>query len=218
MLDTVTIEPPGPVQASVIWMHGLGADGHDFEPIVPHLGVQDLGIRFVFPHAPTRPVTVNGGMAMRAWYDIRALQIDRQEDEEGVRDSETAIRDLVAAEIARGLAPARIVLAGFSQGGAMALHAGLRYPETLAGILALSCYLPLAQSVSAERHSCNQDTPVFLAHGSEDPVVPMALGHVGYQQLKALGYPVIWHDYRMGHEVNLEEIRGIGSWLIDLLG
>jgi len=218
MLDAVTIEPQGQARASVIWMHGLGADGHDFQPIVPHLGVQDLGLRFVFPHAPTRQVTVNGGMVMRAWYDIRAPQIDRREDEQGVRDSETAIRDLVAAEIARGLVPERILLAGFSQGGAMALHTGLRYPETLAGILALSCYLPLAPTLTAERHTCNHDTPVFMAHGSEDPVVPMALGHAAYQQLKVLGYPVLWHHYRMGHEVNLEEIRDIGGWMTEVLG
>jgi phospholipase/carboxylesterase len=157
-------------------------------------------------------------MVMRAWYDIRALQIDQREDEQSVRDSETAIRDLVAAEIARGFVPERIVLAGFSQGGAMALHTGLRYPETLAGILALSSYLPLAHTLAAEKHNCNQDTPVFMAHGSEDPVVPMALGHAGHQQLTALGYPVVWHDYRIGHEVNLEEIRDIGTWLTNLLG
>jgi phospholipase/carboxylesterase len=164
-----------------------------------------------------RPVTVNGGMVMRAWYDIRALDIDRREDGDGVRDSDTAIKALIEAEKARGMASGRIVLAGFSQGGAMALHTGLRFPEPLAGLLALSCYLPLAQSLRAERQLRNQNTPVFMAHGRDDPVVPVALGHAGYQQLKALGYPVQWHDYGMGHEVSFEEIGDIGRWLIDLL-
>lgn len=217
MLEAVVIEPGESTRKCVIWLHGLGADGHDFEPIVPHLGLRGLGIRFVFPHAPVRPVTVNGGMAMRAWYDIRALSIAERQDEPGVRESEGAIRDLISQQTEQGLAVDDIVLAGFSQGGAMALHTAVRYPATLAGVLALSCYLPLAQQTAAERQPYNDRTPFFLAHGSEDPVVPMALGHAAHRQLTALGYSAQWHDYRMGHEVNIDEIRDIGRWLIDLL-
>lgn len=214
MLESVDIESGRDIGGSVIWMHGLGADGHDFEPIVPHLGLpQGAGLRFVFPHAPRRPVTVNGGFVMRAWYDIRGMEIDQKQDAEGIRDSERDIHQLVRREVERGVPAERIVLAGFSQGGVMALHTGLRYPERLAGILALSCYLPLAESVSSERHAVNAQIPVFFAHGRHDQVIPMALGHAGYQQLKALGYPVTWQEFPIAHEINFAEIQAIGHWL-----
>jgi phospholipase/carboxylesterase len=213
-LTTVEIDPPATAQASIIWMHGLGADAHDFEPIVPHLNIPaGLGLRFVFPNAPVRPVTINGGMAMRAWYDILGMDIPRREDDAGIRDSEAAIQKLIRREQQRGIAVENILLAGFSQGGAMTLHSGLRYPEALGGLLALSCYLPLQASFASERHPANQRTPIFMAHGTFDPVVPYALGKTGMEYLQGLEYAVDWHEYPMAHEVNLEEIQAIGAWI-----
>lgn len=213
-LTTVEIEPEGAVRSSVIWMHGLGADAHDFEPIVPELRLPDtLGIRFVFPNAPIRPVTVNGGMRMRAWYDVLSMDLPRQEDPDGVYASERAIYDVLEREKKRGVPAERIVLAGFSQGGAMALHVGLRYPDRLAGILALSCYIPLASKLSGERRLANQKTPIFMAHGDYDAVIPMRYGQQGAESLENLGYSVEWQDYGMGHEVCWEEIRDIAKWL-----
>ena len=214
MLETVEIEPRSETHAAVIWLHGLGADGHDFEPIVPYLKLPtELGVRFVFPHAPVRPVTINAGMTMRAWYDLSSADIARGEDDPGVRKSERQVRELLAREIERGIPSSRIVLAGFSQGGAMALHTGLRYEDPLAGILALSCYLPLASTLSVELHQANARTPVFMAHGSLDNVVPIELGKAGYRQLQALGYDAVWHEYRIAHEVSMDEITAIGLWL-----
>lgn len=215
LLPAVEIEPQGvEASATVIWLHGLGADGHDFEPIVPELTLpRDAGVRFIFPHAPVRPVTLNAGMAMRAWYDILGLGPDREEDAAGIRASEEQVRKLIERENQRGIPSARIVLAGFSQGGAIVLHTGLRYPERLAGIMALSTYLPLDGTLSAERHAGNQDTPIFMAHGTQDPVLPVSMGTRSRDLLQQHGHPVEWHDYPMEHQVCMEEIRAIGDWL-----
>jgi len=212
--DAVEVETGRDPQATVIWLHGLGADGHDFEPIVPQLVQRaDLALRFVFPHAPVRPVTLNGGYAMRAWYDILAIDRHAAEDANGIRASQTAINEWVRRENARGIGTSRIVLAGFSQGGAMALYAGTRYPERLAGIMGLSCYQVLAASFVAERAAANQSVPVFLAHGTQDPVVPPALGFAACRQLQAAGYAVEWHAYSMPHSVCPEEVADIAAWL-----
>ncbi|HHW76576.1 MAG TPA: alpha/beta fold hydrolase [Xanthomonadaceae bacterium] len=213
-LTTVEIEPKGAARSSVIWMHGLGADAHDFEPIVPELRLaSESSIRFVFPNAPIRPVTVNGGMRMRAWYDVLSIDLPRQEDTDGVYASERAICDLLEREQQRGVPAERIVLAGFSQGGAMALHTALRYPDRLAGILALSCYIPLVSRLNGERRPANQQTPIFMAHGDYDAVIPMRYGQQSAELLENLGYRVEWQDYSMGHEVCWEEIRDIAKWL-----
>ena len=213
-LSTIEIEPQGPVHASIIWMHGLGADAHDFEPIVPELRLPaTLGARFVFPNAPIRPVTLNGGMRMRAWYDVFSLDLPREEDQVGVQASAAAIDRLLEREQQRGIPAERIVLAGFSQGGAMALHTGLRYRQRLAGILALSCYIPLAGTLATERQAVNQHTPLFIAHGDYDAVIPMRYGQQSAEALKSLGYAVDWNDYGMGHEVCWEEIGDISAWL-----
>ncbi len=210
----VAIEPSEPATAAVVWLHGLGADGHDFEPVAAELrrgGLDD--VRYVFPHAPVRPVTINGGMAMRAWYDIAGPELDRRADEEGVRESSGVARALVDEQIARGIAPRRVILAGFSQGGAIALYAGLRFPFRIAGILALSTYLPAAKSLAAQAHDANRDVPIFLAHGSQDPVIALALSERSRAALADLGYVVEVHTYPMPHSVCAEEIRDIANWL-----
>ena len=213
-LTTVEIEPAVAACFSVIWMHGLGADAHDFEPIVPELRLPpELGIRFIFPNAPIRPVTVNGGMRMRAWYDVLSIDLPRQEDPDGVYASERAIYALLEREKKRGVPAERIVLAGFSQGGAMALHTALRYPDRLAGILALSCYLPLASKLNGERRPANQQTPIFMAHGDYDAVIPMRYGRQSAELLESLAYRVEWQDYGMGHEVCWQEIQDVAGWL-----
>jgi phospholipase/carboxylesterase len=218
-LDFIEIETAPDPDAAVVWMHGLGADGHDFEPIVPELGLPaSLRIRFVFPHAPLRPVTINQGHVMRAWYDVSALAGVRREDEAGVRHSAGQIEALLARERQRGIAPGRLVLAGFSQGGAMALHVGLRYPDRLAGILALSCYLPLAGALAAERAPANRDVPIFWAHGAHDPMIPIAMAEHGRGQVAALGYAIEWHQYPMPHSVCAEEIADVAGWLRRVLG
>jgi phospholipase/carboxylesterase len=212
--DAVEIETGRAPAAAVIWLHGLGADGHDFEPIVPELvRPGERALRFVFPHAPIRPVTLNGGYAMRAWYDIIAIDRRAAEDESGIRASQALVETLIRRENARGIATQQVVLAGFSQGGAMALFAGTRYPEKLAGIMGLSCYQLLAARFEAERGAANQSTPVFLAHGLQDPVVPPALGEGACRQLQAAGYPVEWHTYSMPHAVCPAEVADIGAWL-----
>jgi phospholipase/carboxylesterase len=212
--EAVEVETGRNPTGTVIWLHGLGADGHDFEPIVPEL-VQpgERALRFVFPHAPMRPVTLNGGFAMRAWYDLIALDRRTREDENGIRMSQGLVDTLIRRENSRGIRTERIVLAGFSQGGAMALFAGTRYPEKLAGIMGLSCYLLLAHSFAAERHSANHDTPIFLAHGQQDPVVPFVLGEEARQQLEAAGCTVEWHAYSMPHSVCPQEVSDIAAWL-----
>ena len=208
---------PAPT-ASVIWLHGLGADGNDFAALVPELDLASCPpIRFVFPHAPSMPVTINGGYVMPAWYDIRASNLTSQQDEAGIRASEQAIRTLIDQELARGIPATRIVLAGFSQGCAMALHTGLRYPLALAGIIALSGYLPLADHFAAERSAANSHTPIFMAHGSQDPVVVPARGEASRDLLKNLGYAVHWHTYPMPHSVHPREIADISAYLTDVL-
>jgi phospholipase/carboxylesterase len=217
LLPAIEIETgPDPARA-VIWMHGLGADGNDFVPIVDELDLPDVPIRFVFPHAPLQPVTINGGYVMRAWYDIGYQDLSLKEDEKGVRESQHAVERLIGREIERGIAARHIVLAGFSQGGAIALQTGLRYPARMAGVLALSAYLPLPDRLEAERHTSNRDVPIFMAHGTEDPIVPLKLAVASCTRLITIGYPVKWHEYEMPHSVCHEEIRDIGAWLREAL-
>ena len=212
--EGVEIETGRNPQAAVIWLHGLGADGHDFEPLVPELVQRsERALRFVFPHAPMRPVTLNAGYVMRAWYDIIAIDRRAAEDESGIRASQALITELIRRENGRGIATERIVLAGFSQGGAMALYSGTRYAERLADIIGLSCYQLLAGRFAAERDPANQATPIFLAHGTEDPVVPPALGEATCRQLQAAGYTVEWHAYSMPHSVCPQEVADIAAWL-----
>ncbi len=216
LLRTVEIEPDNPARFSVVWLHGLGADGHDFEPIVPYLGLpRGLGVRFVFPHAPSRPVTINMGLIMPAWYDILGGDLRRDQDAEGIGRSADRISALLTRENERGVPSGRIVLAGFSQGGAIALHVGLRHPERLAGIMALSTYLVCEEDVEARRSEANAGNAVFAAHGEFDPMVPPARGEAARDRLKALGYAVTWRTYPMGHEVCPEEISDIGGWLAE---
>ncbi|HTQ76706.1 MAG TPA: alpha/beta fold hydrolase [Burkholderiales bacterium] len=216
-LETIEIETGPRPQAAVIWLHGLGADGHDFEPVVPELGLPDsTPVRFVFPHAPIRPVTINMGMRMRAWYDILQLG-GGPEDEQGIRESQGRLEELVRNENARGIAPGKIVLAGFSQGGAIVLQTALRYPERLAGVLALSTYLPLAMKLSAERRKENSDIPIFMAHGSYDPMIPLERATRSRDQLASLGYAVEWREYPMPHSVCAPELADIGAFLLRTL-
>ncbi|MGQ0528292.1 MAG: alpha/beta hydrolase [Panacagrimonas sp.] len=210
----VIVEPSATARACVIWMHGLGADGHDFVPIVRELGLaDDAGVRFIFPHAPVRPVTLNGGMPMRAWYDIQSLDRKGRQDEAGIRESEARIRGLIEQQHAEGVAFNRIVIAGFSQGGAIALHTALRYPERLAGLMALSTYLPLADTLITEAASINRTLPILMCHGQHDAVLPLELGQWSRDQLKAMEYPVEWKAYPMAHEVCMEQIEHIGAWI-----
>ena len=214
LLETVQIETAANPTAAVIWLHGLGADANDFVPIVRELDLHGCpAIRFVFPHAPTMPVTINNGYVMRAWYDILGTDLVKREDQAGLRKSQTAIDALIADQKAAGIAADRIVLAGFSQGCAMTLQTGLRYPEKLAGLLCLSGYLPLNTLVAEERHAANQSTPIFMAHGSADSVVPIARAEQSRDVLQQLGYHVAWHRYPMPHSVSAEEIDDIGQWL-----
>ena len=217
LLDSIEIETAKNPAASIIWLHGLGADGNDFAPIVPEIRLPRLAIRFVFPHAPVQPVTINGGMRMRAWYDI-ADGANRREDERGVRASQVLIETLIGREKERGTAARRLVLAGFSQGGAIALQTGLRHPERIAGIMALSAYVPVAEELSAEASPANRDVPIFMAHGSYDPVIPLAQAERSRKLLESLGYPVEWREYGMPHSVCPEELADIGAWLVKVLG
>ena len=212
MLEFLEIATGPSPRLTVIWLHGLGADGHDFEPIVPELGLT-FAARFVFPHAPVRPVTINGGMAMRAWYDILGFDRNAAEDAAGIRASAAAVTELIDGEVERGIPADRIVLAGFSQGGAIALQTALREPRVLGGVLALSTYLPLASTLAAERNAANAGVPIFMAHGTADNVLPLALGESSRRALEALDYRVEWHAYPMAHSVCLEEIAEIGAWL-----
>jgi phospholipase/carboxylesterase len=216
-LDAIEIETARNPSASIIWLHGLGADGNDFAPLVPALKLPKAGIRFVFPHAPVQPVTINGGMRMRAWYDISDGAI-RREDERGVRASQALIEALIAREKERGTPADRLVLAGFSQGGAIALQTGLRQPERVAGIMALSTYLPIADKFAAEASRANRDTPIFMAHGSDDPVIPLARAEQSRGLLQSLGYRLEWREYPMQHSVCPEEVGDIGAWLGKVLG
>lgn len=218
LLDAIQIETAPSPTAAVIWMHGLGASGDDFAAIVPELDLRGCApIRFVFPHAPVMPVTINNGFEMPAWYDIFAPDLVRREDAEGIARSELAIEALIAREVARGIPAQRIVLAGFSQGCAMTLHTGLRHPQRLAGLIALSGYLPLIGSLAAERHEANADTPIFMAHGTADPVVVLPRAEESRAALEALGYRVQWHTYPMPHSVHPREIADISAFLQQVL-
>ena len=221
MLETIELETAPNPTAAVIWMHGLGADGNDFVPIVNELDLSGApAIRFIFPHAPMMPVTINNGQVMRAWYDVSFGDLEgrtKRADEQGVRHSQAQIGQLIAREVDRKIPSKNIVLAGFSQGGAIALHSGLRYPGKLAGVMALSCYLPCADSFAAEAAAANAKTPLLIAHGTQDPVVPYAMGKNSRDMLLKSGYTVEWREYPMPHSVCVEEIRDIGAWLTRVL-
>lgn len=219
--ETIEVSTGDPAEGSVIWLHGLGADGHDFEPIVPELGLAgQRNLRFVFPHAPLRPVTINGGMTMRAWYDVLTLERGGPQDEAGIRESSGLLEMLIEREHEREIPYEKIVLAGFSQGGAIALHTALRYPQRLAGLMALSTWLPLSDCIDQEvvqnADAQTQDLPIFMAHGSFDPMLPLALGQHSHETLEQAGYKVEWHDYPMAHAVCAEEIADIRNWLLSV--
>jgi phospholipase/carboxylesterase len=217
-LAVTEVETAANPTATVLLMHGLGADGSDFVPIAEQLELSAVGpVRFLFPNAPVIPVTINGGYQMPAWYDILGADLTQRQDEAGLRKTQASINTLIAAEIARGIPASRIVIAGFSQGCAMALMTGLRYPERLAGIIGLSGYLPLADTLAAERSAANHGLPVFLGHGRRDGVVPLAAATATRDALAALGYPVDWHEYPMEHSVCMEEIADINTWLLRVL-
>ncbi len=219
--ETVEVESGASPEGSVIWLHGLGADGHDFEAIVPELGLsRKRSLRFVFPHAPMRPVTINGGMTMRAWYDVLTLERGGPQDEAGIRESGHMLEMLIEREHEREIPYEKIVLAGFSQGGAIALHTALRFPQRLAGLMALSTWLPLQDSFEREvvhnEQAQSRDLPIFMAHGSFDPMLPMVLGQHSHKVLEDAGYEVEWHDYPMAHAVCAEEIADIRNWLLSI--
>ncbi len=219
--ETVELATGSDPVGSVIWLHGLGADGHDFEPIVPELRLPDtMSLRFVFPHAPVRPVTINGGMAMRAWYDIYSLDADGRSDETGIRASSAMLVALVEREKSRGVDASKIVLAGFSQGGAIAIHAALRSTEKLAGLMALSTWLPMPKTFAAEVVDApgagDTTLPIFMAHGSFDPVLPLQMGQYSRALLEDNGFSVEWHEYPMAHQVCIEEISDIRNWLLSV--
>ena len=217
-MDAVIIEPPEPPTATVIWLHGLGADGHDFEPVVPELGTNNTrATRFVFPNAPRQPVTINAGMVMRAWYDIREPSLPGEADEAGIRKSEKMLRGFIAREIETGIESERIVLAGFSQGGVIGLRTGLLFEQPLAGILALSTYLPLADATREEAHPANRATAIFMAHGRNDPLIPIEAAKDCADVLTTLGYPLQWFEYNMPHSVCPEELKDIAHWLSGVL-
>jgi len=232
--NAVYVEPENQADAAVILMHGLGADGHDFESMVPELGLSGLGraeqgraepgravapsIRWIFPHAPVRSVTVNGGYSMRAWYDIIAIDPNAPEDEAGICESAAAIGAFIHTEMEKGIPADRIVLAGFSQGGAMALYTALRQAESLAGLIAMSCYLPLPGKLASEESNANRGIPIFMAHGTFDPVVPFAFGETARDLLRADGHAVEWHEYQMDHSVCQQEVADLRKWLLSVLG
>ncbi len=214
-LETIEIETAPNPRASIIWMHGLGADGNDFAPLADEIELP-VAVRYVFPHAPMMPVSINGGYVMRAWYDISDAAI-RREDEDGVRASQRSVEALLAREKSRGVAAHRIVLAGFSQGGAIALQTGLRHAERLAGVMALSTYVPLADQLAKEANPANRGVPIFMAHGTHDPMIPSARAQASRDLLRQLGYAVEWSEYRMEHSVCPQEIAAIGAWLARVL-
>jgi phospholipase/carboxylesterase len=213
VLPHLTLDTGASPQHSIIWLHGLGADGNDFVPIAEEINLP-LAVRYIFPHAPEQPVTINGGYVMRAWYDIAATDIGAQQDAAGIRASQIEIEKLIARERERGIPASNIFLAGFSQGGAIALHSGLRHAERLGGILALSAYLPLANTLPAEASAAVKSTPLFMAHGRSDPIVPYALGKSSAEALRQQGYQLDWHEYPMQHSVCPEEIADIEVWLV----
>lgn len=214
VLETIVVETAQSITSAVIWLHGLGADGYDFAGIPSQLNLpSDIGVRFIFPHAPIRPVTMNNGYAMRAWYDIYSLTNLRQEDRSGIHASQQAIQQLIEQQRNDNIATTRIILAGFSQGGAVALHAGLHYPDKLGGILGLSTYLPLMPQFSSADCPQNLTTPIFLGHGEQDDLVPLLLGEETRDVLLQAGCQVAWHSYPIAHQVSLAEIADIGRWL-----
>ena len=218
MLDVIEAVSGEQPTATILILHGLGADGNDFVPVAEELQLDRVGpVRFLFPHAPVMPVTINNGYRMRAWYDIVAFDADAPQDEAGLRKSQQLVEALIAREVQRGIPPERIVLAGFSQGCAMALLTGLRHPQRLAGIVGLSGYLPIASKTAAERNAANQDTPIFLAHGTQDEVVSFDRAEASRDALLALGYNVEWHEYPMGHSVSPQEIRELDAFLVRVL-
>jgi phospholipase/carboxylesterase len=212
LLPHITLETGNSPQHSIIWLHGLGADGGDFVPLAEEMNLP-LAVRYIFPHAPMQPVTINGGYVMRSWYDIVAPGIDAQQDAPGIRASQAELEKLIAQEKQRGVAPENIFLAGFSQGGVIALQTGLRHAERLGGILALSTYLPLAETLADEASECAKDIPIFMAHGHSDQVIPYGTGKVSAEKLSAQGYPLEWHEYAMAHSVCMEEVQDIADWL-----
>ena len=212
-LPAIEIETKPKPSHTVIWLHGLGADGNDFVPVVKEMKLPRLGIRFVFPHAPMRPVTINGGFVMRAWYDIAYQELAFKEDERGLRESQKLIEELIVRENTRGIPSSRIVLAGFSQGGVLALQTGLRQSKPLAGLMALSSYLPMSPMIEVERNAASNSVPIFMGHGITDNIVPLALGKMSRDTLIKLGYEVEWHQYTMPHSVCAEELADIGVWL-----
>jgi phospholipase/carboxylesterase len=212
--DAVELTPNAAATAAVIWLHGLGADGFDFVPIVDELRLPaTLPVRFIFPHATPRPVTINNGYVMRAWYDIKGFGPERAEDDAGIRESEGVVKRYIEQEIARGIPASKIILAGFSQGGAIAFQTALRYPQRLAGVMALSTYLPLRATLAAEAADANRDVPILMCHGVHDPVVPMQMGEASRQVLQKLGYRIEWRTYPMEHSVCMEEVVDISKWL-----
>lgn len=217
ILPNITLESGKSPQHSIIWLHGLGADGGDFVPIAEEMSLP-VAVRYIFPHAPKRPVTINGGFVMRAWYDIAAAEIHAQQDAAGIRASQAEIEKLIAQEKQRGIAAENIFLAGFSQGGAIVLQTGLRHAEKLGGILAFSTYLPLAETLAGEASEAAKGTPIFMAHGRSDPIVPYHLGKSSADKLSGLGYQLEWHEYAMPHSVCMEEVGDIGAWLAQRLG
>ena len=213
-LPYVEVNPKSQVKATVIWLHGLGDSGNGFAPIVPDFKLPDeLGIRFVFPHAPMRPVTINNGMTMRAWYDITSLDFNNRADSQGVKESSALVADLIEKEITRGTPANKIVLAGFSQGGVIALNLGTRFEKSLAGIMSMSSYMSEPEKLSAEAHSANKNTPIFVAHGTHDDVVPIFMGNSAFKVLESNGYPATWHEYEMQHNVCMQQLNDISSWL-----
>lgn len=217
-LPFVEVNPENKIKATVIWLHGLGDSGNGFSPIVPDLKLPDeLGIRFVFPHAPTRPVTINNGMSMRAWYDITSLDFNNRADSQGVKESSDLVAALIEQEIARGIPANKIVLAGFSQGGVIALNLGTRYEKSLAGIMSMSSYMNEPETLNDEAHAANKNTPIFVAHGTDDDVVPIFMGNTAFKVLESNGYKVTWHEYAMQHNVCMQQLNDISTWLQETL-
>lgn len=218
-LPYVEVNPSNKAKATVIWLHGLGDSGNGFAPIVPELKLPaELAIRFVFPHAPTRPVTINNGMSMRAWYDITSLDFNNRADSQGVKESSVLVADLIEKEIAQGIPANKIVLAGFSQGGVIALNLGTRYEKSLAGIMSMSSYMSEPETLSSEAHKANKNTPIFVAHGTHDEVVPIFMGNAAFKVLESNGYPVMWQEYPMQHNVCAQQLSDISNWLQEKLG
>ena len=216
MLDFITRKTGENPQLLVIWLHGLGADGHDFEPVVPLFKNPDKDIQFIFPHAPIQPVTINGGMEMRSWYDIKMMDIGKMPDENGIRESEASLMELIEAQIKAGFKAEQIILAGFSQGGAITLHTATRTQHRFAGMVALSCYLPMPDQLTDEQSGANLNTPLFMGHGTYDPVVPYDLGQNSYQTLKQAGYQASWHEYPLQHGVSMDELEDIKRFILSL--